>query len=257
MEVVYQKNQGLQTPAGSCMIEAEIREELSMLKTIFLDLDDTLLDFTGGEVHALSRTLREWDVEPTRAVLDRYHVINAAQWELLEEGILTRDQVLVRRFEILFGELGVDMPPRETCERYESYLAEEHDFLPGAVELLRELAPRYDLYLASNGAAAVQHRRLRDAGIEAYFQAILISEELEADKPSRAFFDACFDRIPGFSPETALIVGDSLTSDIRGGINAGIRTCWLRHPGRSARPDIMPDYEITTLDQLPDLLKSL
>ena len=239
------------------MIETELREELPMLKTIFLDLDDTLLDFTGGEARALSRALREWDVEPTRAVLDRYHLINAAQWELLEEGILTRDQVLVRRFEILFGELGVDAPPRETCERYEGYLAEEHDFIPGAPELLRELAPRYDLYLASNGAAAVQHRRLRDAGIEAYFKAVFISEELGADKPNRDFFNACFVRIPDFSQETALMVGDSLTSDIRGGINAGIRTCWLRHPGRSARPDIMPDYEITTLDQLPDLLKSL
>ena len=239
------------------MIETELREELPMLRTIFLDLDDTLLDFTGGEARALSRALRERNVEPTRAILDRYHLINAAQWELLEEGILTRDQVLVRRFEILFGELGVDAPPRETCERYEGYLAEEHDFIPGAPELLRELAPRYDLYLASNGAAAVQHRRLRDAGIEAYFKAVFISEELGADKPSRDFFNACFARIPDFSRETALMVGDSLTSDIRGGINVGIRTCWLRHPDRPVRPDIVPDYEITALAQLPDLLKSL
>lgn len=257
MEVVYQKNQGLQTPAGSCMIEAEIREELSMLKTIFLDLDDTLLDFTGGEVHALSRTLREWDVEPTRAVLDRYHVINAAQWELLEEGILTRDQVLVRRFEILFGELGVDMPPRETCERYESYLAEEHDFLPGAVELLRELAPRYDLYLASNGAAAVQRSRLKSAGIGPCFKHIFISEELGADKPSPDFFAAAFAAIPGFDPASAIMVGDSLTSDIRGGRDAGIRTCWFNPHDKPARPDITPDHTIRTLEELPDLLDTL
>ena len=228
-----------------------------MVKTIFLDLDDTLLDFTGGEANALSRALRLVNVEPTAAILDRYHVINASQWELLEEGRLTRDQVLVRRFELLFGELGLDRSGLETCARYEAFLAEEHRLLPGARELLETLSPRYELYLASNGSEAVQNHRLDGAGIRRYFREIFLSEEIGANKPSPLFFNACFAAIPGFSRETALMVGDSLTSDIRGGRDAGLRTCWFNPAGKAARPDIQADYTITDLRQLPSLLSRL
>ena len=175
-----------------------------MLTNIFCDLDNTLLDFDGGEAHALSRALRQFGVDPTPAVLDRYHAINLSQWELLEA-----------------------------------------------------LAPRYSLYLATNGAAAVQRRRLADAGILPYFQNIFISEEVGFHKPSPAFFHACFAAIPGFDPASALMVGDSLTSDIRGGRDAGLRTCWLDRLGRSRRPDLLPDYTVTALNQLPALLETL
>ena len=107
-----------------------------MLEHIFLDLDDTLLDFTRAEAIALTKALTEMDVPTQQAVLDRYHVINQRQWELLEEGVLTRAEVLVSRFEILFRELGLVRDPAETCQRYEGHLAEGHIFLPGAPELL-------------------------------------------------------------------------------------------------------------------------
>lgn len=228
-----------------------------MLKTIFFDLDDTLLDFTRAEAEALRRALTEWDVPAGEAVLRRYHEINAAQWELLEEGKLTRDQVLVRRFDLLFGELGLDRPAGQVCLRYEEYLKQGRWFVPGARELLITLSPRYDLYLASNGSAAVQHSRLDLAGIRPFFRDLFISEEIGFDKPGRAFFDACFARIPGFSRETALMVGDSLTSDIRGGRDAGLRTCWFDPLGKPRREDIVPDYRITDLGQLPALLETL
>ena len=228
-----------------------------MLKIIFFDLDDTLLDFTRAEREALSRAFRCFDIDPAPTVLDRYHVINREQWELLEEGVLTRAQVQTRRFDLLFEELGVRCSSREVCDCYEDFLAQGHWFIPGAVELLAELAPRYDLYLASNGAAAVQQSRLKSAGIGPYFKDIFISEELGADKPGPAFFAAAFSAIPDFNPETALIVGDSLTSDIRGGRNAGIRTCWFNSQGKPARPDIAPDYTVAALNQLPALLNTL
>ena len=228
-----------------------------MLTNIFFDLDNTLLDFDGGEAHALSRALRQFGVDPTPAVLDRYHAINLSQWELLEEGKLTKDQVLLRRFDLLFAELGAACDSRAVCDLYESFLAETHDFVPGALELLKALSPRYNLYLATNGAAAVQRRRLADAGILPCFQNIFISEEVGFHKPSPAFFHACFAAIPGFDPATALMVGDSLTSDIRGGRDAGLRTCWLDRLGRRRRPDIRPDYTVTALDQLPALLETL
>ena len=211
-----------------------------MLKNIFLDLDDTILDFTAGEAKALSQTLREAGIEPTEAILDRYHIINTAHWELLEEGRLTRDEVLVQRFEQLFRELGVDHSGKAISERYEGLLSRQHGFMPGAEQLLKDLSSRYDLYLASNGAAAVQNPRLDDAGLRPYFKGIFISEEMGADKPSKAFFDACFAAIPGFRLEETVMVGDSLTSDIRGGSNAGLRTVWFNPHGKEPRPDIRP-----------------
>lgn len=230
-----------------------------MLRTIFFDLDNTLLDFTRAEAAALRQALTEIGAPADSAVLDRYHAVNLSQWELLEEGVLTRDQVMTNRFAILFEELGVHAAPRETSDRYEGLLAQGHYFIPGALELLQTLAPRYDLYLASNGAAAVQHSRLKSAGIVPYFKGVFISEEVGADKPSPVFFDHCFAAISGFDRERALMVGDSLTSDVRGGRNAGIRTCWYHPAGRndSVRADIRPDYEIARLDQLPALLERL
>ena len=228
-----------------------------MLKTVFLDLDDTILDFARAEAQALRRTLTEADAPADDTVLARYHQINAAQWELLEEKVLTREQVLLGRFDILFGELGLVRSAREVCDRYEGYLAQGHWFIPGAEALLEALAPRYELYLASNGAAEVQYKRLESAGIARYFRGIFISGELGADKPSPAFFEKCFAAIPGFSWESAVMVGDSLTSDIRGGRDAGRRTCWFNPHGRPARADIVPDYEISALEQLPPLLETL
>ena len=228
-----------------------------MLTHIFFDLDNTLLDFDRGEAHALFRAFRQFGIDPTPAVLARYHDINLSQWELLEEGKLTKEQVLTRRFDLLFAELGVGCDSQAVCDLYESFLAEEHDFVPGALELLETLSHRYSLHLATNGASAVQRRRLADAGILPYFQNIFISEEVGFHKPSPAFFHACFAAIPGFDPASALMVGDSLTSDIRGGRDAGLRTCWLDRLGRSLRPDILPDYTVTALNQLPALLETL
>ncbi len=228
-----------------------------MAASIFFDLDDTILDFGRAEAAALRRALTELGLPATQEVLDRYHVINRRQWELLEEGVLTREQVLVRRFDLLFAELGQPCSGQEICGRYESYLGEGHWFMPGAEALLETLAPRYDLYLASNGSASVQHRRLESADIGRYFKGIFISQEMGADKPSPAFFQACFASIPNFSREHALMVGDSLTSDIRGGRDAGMVTCWFHPGGMPGRPDIRPDHEITALDQLPALLDRL
>lgn len=228
-----------------------------MVKTIFFDLDNTLLDFDRAEAVALRRALTEAGAPAEEAVLERYHVINRRQWELLEEGLLTREQVLVRRFQLLFEELRVKADPKAVCEQYEAYLAQGHWFVPGAPELLRVLAPRYELYLASNGASFVQRRRLESAGITGYFRGLFLSEEVGADKPQRAFFEACFASIPHFRKETALMVGDSLTSDIRGGKNAGIRTCWFAPQGQPSRPEIYPDYRICALEELPALLETL
>lgn len=224
---------------------------------IFFDLDDTILDFHWAEHRALSRALRSVGVEPTQAMLDRYTQINIAQWQKLELGLVTREQVLLDRFVILFAELGVDADAAAVAIRYERNLCDGHRFIPGAEELLKELSGSCRLFLASNGSAEVQDARLKSAGIAPLFEDLFISEQLGFDKPSRAYFEACFARIPDFDRSRALMVGDSLSSDIRGGLNAGLLTCWYNPKGKSAPEDLRPDYEIRELAELPALIGRL
>lgn len=227
------------------------------LAFVLLDVDDTLLDFHKAEAAALARTLTDMGIKPKPEILSRYSRINAQQWELLEEGRITREQVLIRRFDILFAELGIDRPGAEAKEIYERYLSIGHYFMDGAPELLEALWEKYELYIVSNGTAAVQAGRIGSAGIAKYFRRIFISEEIGFNKPSREFFDRCFEMIPDFDRERTLIVGDSLTSDIRGGINAGIKTCWFNPKGKPGRVDIRANYEIRSLSQLPELLEQI
>lgn len=228
-----------------------------MYKFLFIDLDDTILDFHKAEHIALSKTLEAFGIAPTQAVCDRYSQINRAHWERLERKELTREQVVVGRFAVLFAELGVKADAAKCADMYAENLGIGHYFLPGAPEAVEALAKSYQLYLASNGTASVQSGRLKSANISHFFRDIFISQDMGADKPAKQYFDNCFARIPGFEPAKAMIVGDSLTSDILGGINAGIATCWVNPRHKPGREDIHPDYEIECLAQLPALLESL
>lgn len=223
-------------------------------RTIMLDLDDTILDFGAAERVAISKAFRQIGLEPTEELLQRYSEINISQWEAFERGEISRDRVLTRRFEILFDELGLDFDAQSTEDIYRGYLGVGHYFVEGAVELLEYLAPKYDLYIASNGVADTQNTRLESAQIGKYFKDIFISETTGHHKPEKEYFDYCFARMENFDPETTLMVGDSLTSDIRGGLNAGIKTCWFNPKGKAGRADIVPHYEIRSLQELKELL---
>lgn len=228
-----------------------------MYKFLFLDLDNTILDFNKAERIALSKTLSDMGIDPTPAVCARYSQINKLHWERLERKELTREQVLVGRFAMLLEELGQRADPALCKDIYEKYLSIGHYFLPGALEALEGLSGKYRLYLASNGTASVQASRLKSAGIGPLFEKIFISQEIGADKPSQEYFDRCFAQIPDFNRKQAMIVGDSLTSDILGGQNAGIATCWVNPEGKPSRPDIRVDYEIKRLTELVPLLEAL
>ena len=228
-----------------------------MMEFLLLDLDDTILDFHKAERIAVAKTLKDFGVEPTDAVLSRYHVINRQHWERLERGELTRDQVQEGRFRVLFEELGREADPVAVTRAYEHNLGIGHYFLPGAEEAVQSLHQNYRLFLASNGTASVQHSRLTSAGLYPYFEKVFVSQNIGFNKPSKDYFDACFSEIPGFDPQRAMMVGDSLTSDILGGINAGIKTCWVNPSHAPARADIQPDYEIENLSQLEAVLNAL
>jgi len=228
-----------------------------MIEFLFLDLDDTILDFHKAERIAINKTLGEFGLEPTEEVLRRYHLINKAHWEMLERGELTRAEVLWKRFDQLFREFGVAANPHGCAARYMENLSIGHYFLPQAEETVDALSKKYRLFLASNGTASVQHGRMTSANLYRFFEQVFVSQEIGHNKPSKAYFDAAFARIPGFDPEKALMVGDSLTSDIKGGNNAGIRTCWVNPSHGPRNPEIHVDYEIEALHQLPALLETM
>ena len=228
-----------------------------MKHPVFLDLDDTILDFHRAEDYALRQTLTELGITPTDAMVSLYSAINDACWKRLERGEMTRNEVLTVRFAQFFEQIGVECDPDETWHRYEGNIGEAGFLLPGALELLAELAESYDLYAASNGTATIQDRRIAGAGIAPYFKEIFISQRIGYNKPDKRFFDLCFAKIPNFDKSRAVIVGDSLTSDIKGGKNAGITTVWYNAHNKRADGDIVPDYEVTSLDMIPLVLEMI
>ena len=229
----------------------------TMYKFLLIDLDDTILDFHKAERIALENTLRHFGVEPSEETVSLYKQINQDHWRMLERGEVTREYVNTQRFVVLFHTLGKAVDGKICAAYYLSQLALTHDYLPGAEEAVKRLSKKYRLFIASNGNASVQHPRMANAGLDAYFEKAFISESLGENKPSRAYFDLCFRQIPDFDKGKALMVGDSLTSDIQGGINAGIPTCWVNAGGKANTTGIRPDYEIEALSQLEALLEAL
>ena len=228
-----------------------------MIRYVLFDVDDTLLDFGKAEAAAIRKTFERIGIPVTDELIRRYSEINAQQWSRFEKGEITREKLLTERFDILFSELGINVPSEMAQASYEYLLGIGHYFVDGAEELLEALKDKYELYIVSNGNASVQDRRLKSAGIIPYFKDIFISERVGFNKPSAEFFDACFEHIPGFEKDKAVIVGDRLSSDILGGINAGVKTCWFNPRGDAPDPDIPADYEIKHQSELPALLESI
>ena len=228
-----------------------------MIEFLFLDLDDTILDFHKAEKIAISKTFRGFGIEPTEEVLRRYSQINKECWHKLELGLWDREQVLVRRFELLFAEHDIVCDGTKVARAYEKNLSVGHYFLPGAEEAVDSLSGKYRLFLASNGTASVQQGRMTSANLYRFFEKVFVSQELGANKPAKEFFERATAQIPGYDPAKAMMVGDSLTSDILGGINAGMKTCWVNPNHLPANAEIPADYEIESLAQLEELLAAL
>ena len=228
-----------------------------MFEILFIDLDDTILDFKAQEDAAIVKTLTAAGIEPTEEICARYSQINKEHWARMEKGEIDRQQVLFGRFQVLFAELGIDGDWETAALAYMENLSEGHYFLPGAEKALASLSKKYRLFITSNGTAKVQNKRLDSAGIRKYFEEIFISQDIGINKPDKGFFDYCFAHVPSFDPTKAMIVGDSPSSDITGGQNAGIATCWINPKHREYTRPNKPDYEIESLTQLEALLESL
>lgn len=225
-----------------------------MYRNILFDLDNTLLDFNRSESEALSSVLSGLGVKPIQELIKLYSRINLSQWKRLELGELTLAETKVNRFRLFFKALGVDASPEDATAEFENLLHGGFYMISGARELLSDLYGNYRMYIASNGTASVQRSRIAGADISEFFDGVFISQELGTKKPDADFFEKCFQNIPGFVREETLIVGDSLTSDIRGGNNAGIASVWYNPEKHANTENIMPTYEIARLDDLKAVL---
>ena len=223
-----------------------------MIRAVLWDVDGTLLDFLTAERNAIRTCFELFHLgECTDEMIRVYSAINLRWWEALERGEKTKPEILLGRFREFFALYGRDVSAAEAFnEEYQVRLGDTIVFCPGALETVRALRGRAVQYAVTNGTKIAQQRKLARSGLDALLDGVFISEEVGAEKPDPRFFRAVFDALDGISPRETLIVGDSLTSDIRGGVNAGIGTVWY-NPGAKPRPDhLRIDHEIRSLTEI-------
>ena len=218
------------------------------------DADNTLLDFTRAEQEALCECLAARGLPTDNRTVSRYSAINDRHWKMLERGETTRDRLKVDRFADFFAEVGYQGDPAAMAEDYVSALSRQTHLLDGALELIQALYGKCRLYIVTNGITSVQKSRFGSCPLAPYFDACFISEEMGCAKPEKRFFDLVAASIPNFVPSEAIVIGDSLSSDILGGINAGLDTCWYDPAGKPAPSDMTITHTVTRLNEILTIL---
>jgi HAD superfamily (subfamily IA) hydrolase, TIGR02254 len=228
-----------------------------MIKALLWDVDGTLLDFKAAESAAIRRLFGEFSLgECTDEMIRRYSAINEEFWQRLERNEITKQQVLIGRYEQFFAEIGVPVSLAvEFNRRYQVRLGDTIVLRDDSYSIVKSLRGRVRQYVVSNGTVIAQSRKLEGSGLGEMMDGVFLSEALGVEKPNKAFFDAVMERICPEAPEEVMIIGDSLTSDIRGGNNAGIKTCWYNPEGKTAPDEYKIDYVIADLHEIDSLLK--
>lgn len=224
---------------------------------LLLDADGTLLDFDKDMDHAFRATYETCfsSQRPfSQELLDCYETCNSRWWQKLERGECTKPQLVVARFVDFLRETGLSGVPEEINRLYFENLGQGGALLPGALELVRDLAQRYQLYIVTNGNAATQKPRLARSGLMGYVKEYFVSEDAGAAKPDKRYFDYVFARIPGFPKESALLIGDSPTSDMRGAQNAGVDSLWYNPKGETLPEGMAVTYQAESFGEIRQLL---
>jgi 2-haloacid dehalogenase len=221
---------------------------------VFIDADETLFDFRKAERYALRQSFELFELEYTDDALVAYESINSAIWKRLEKGELDQERLKVERFELLFDTLDADADAAAFSSTYLNWLGKGAFLLPGAQEICGYLAGKYRLAMVTNGIKEVQRARIGTSPIAAHFAALVISEEAGSSKPNPAIFEHACGILDMHNKEKMIMIGDSLSSDIRGGINFGIDTCWFNPSGAPNPTELEPTYEIRRFEELKRIL---
>lgn len=225
-----------------------------MYQWLLFDADNTLFDFNLAEQKSLEATFRHFDSRYENGIMSTYKKINHEVWSAFERGELSSVEIRPLRFEKLFDALQLAGDAVQWGEMYAYQLGQCPELLPGADALLEAVAPHFRLGMITNGLTAVQRSRLALSPIEAFFDPIIISEEVGVKKPEPAIFELAFAQMDNPSKHEVLMIGDSLSSDIQGGINFGIDTCWYNPTERSNANNVPVTYEVTNYDALLSVL---
>ncbi len=225
--------------------------------TIFWDLDQTLLNFDLSMDYALRTLFGKYKLDIDDKIAARYAAINNSYWNRLELGELSKDEVTVGRFRTLFEEFGIfHIKPEEFNADYQKELGNVFFYMEGAEELVVLLRKKgYRQYVMTNGVNSTQESKMRRSGLDRIMDGVFVSELIGYPKPQKEFYDACFAALPDVEREECIMVGDSLTSDMRGAENAGIASCWFNPEKREKDVDVRTDYEIRRLEELLSILE--
>lgn len=217
---------------------------------LLFDLDGVILDFTKAEELSFRETFRAYGITVTPEFFASYREINHRRWQAYEKGLIDNEECTVGRFRELFEKIGFQADPKQFALDYQAGLGEGHFLMPYAREVLEMLAPKFRLYVVTNGVSSTARNRLSGTDTEKYFRGLFISEEMGAQKPSREYFEQVAAGIPAFDRARTLLIGDTLSSDIRGAANAGIDCCWVNLSHKENDTELVPTYEISDLREL-------
>lgn len=226
-------------------------------KAILWDLDQTLLNFDLSMDHAIRAVFKRFGLAINDAIVAQYDAINRSYWNRLELGEITKEEVKTGRFRTLLKELGIyHISPEEIAAIYQEELGSVFFYMDGARELVTKLREMgYRQYVVTNGVNSTQANKMRLSGLDQIIDGVFVSELMGYPKPMKEYFDACFAALPDVKREECILVGDSLTSDMRGANNAGITACWFNPEGRGKDIDVKTDHEIRRLDELLSILE--
>ena len=230
---------------------------MERIKYILWDIDRTLLDFEYSEKEGLNLTFEQFGYDRLdEKMLSKYKIINDKYWEKLENGEISKQEVLEGRFNEFFDLYGYDksIVPKFN-EEYQKNMGTVVEFLPNAKEIVTKLKESYKQYAATNGTAVAQKKKMSTSGLDKLLDGFFISEEMGVVKPFEEYFEKIFDAIGSHNLDEYLMIGDSLTSDISGGVKVGIKTCWYNPNHKENNMEIIPDYEIDDLYQVIRILK--
>ncbi len=217
------------------------------IKAVLVDVDDTILDFRLCSQADIKLCLSKYGIPYTDHLFDTFEKRNLGYWEQIEAGTLTVEQLRRIRWVSIFKELGIDADGKAFELDFISHLKDFAIPVDGADELMSYLHSKYKVYIVSNATHEQQRKRLVDADLDKYVDGFFTSLDIGFVKPTREYFDACFSRMEsGLRPEETILIGDSLTADIRGAVDYGIHTCWFNRKGKPS-PDNM-DIDLTVKD---------